>query len=43
MHFIAKNGYNPVDAIVSAIEETWGQEPVREVRFPVLLRVGLIM
>jgi ubiquinone/menaquinone biosynthesis C-methylase UbiE len=42
-NFIAKNGYNPVDAIVPAIEEAWGPEPTMEVRFPVLLRVGLVM
>jgi len=38
-HFTAKEGYNPVNLIVPIIKQNWGDEPVREVRFPVFLRV----
>lgn len=41
-HFIAKNGYNPVESILPAIGENWGDQELREVRFPVLLRIGRV-
>lgn len=39
-HFIKKNGYNPVDTLRDEIEPHWGNAPVREVKFPVLIRIG---
>ena len=41
-HFIKQNGYNPVDKIYSSIEQYWGKERIREVCFPLLLRIGLV-
>lgn len=41
-HFIKQNGYNPVDKLQSEIEQIWGNEQTKEVRFPLLLRIGQI-
>ncbi|AXP81918.1 Methyltransferase domain protein [Mariniflexile rhizosphaerae] len=41
-HFIKKNGFNPTDQLRSDIEKNWGFELRREVRFPLLLRMGIV-
>ncbi|MBK7850764.1 MAG: methyltransferase domain-containing protein [Bacteroidetes bacterium] len=41
-HFISKNNYNPLDALMKEIEILWGDSKEREVRFPLLLRIGKI-
>lgn len=41
-HFSKQNGYNPVDKLQSEIESLWGHEGAKEVRFPLLVRVGRI-
>jgi hypothetical protein len=41
-HFIKKNGFNPIDELRTDIEKNWGFELKREVRFPLLLRMGII-
>lgn len=42
-HFIRHNGYNPVEKLIPAIAEQWGGIQVREVHFPLLLRMGKII
>lgn len=42
-HFIKQNGYNPVDQFISAMEEIWGKSETKQVRFPLLLRIGQIV
>ncbi len=41
-HFINGNGYNPVDGLKTELKQAWGEAQVREVRFPLLLRVGKV-
>lgn len=41
-HFIKQNNYNPVDKLQKDIEQLWGNEPIKQVQFPLLLRVGRI-
>lgn len=41
-HFIAQNGYNPVDKLRNEIEQYWNEKETKEVRFPLLLRIGRI-
>lgn len=41
-HFIKQNGYNPIDKLTKDIEKYWGQQMTREVRFPLLLKIGRI-
>lgn len=41
-HFIKQNNYNPVDKLQKDIEQLWGNEPIKQVHFPLLLRVGRI-
>ncbi|MGV3504734.1 MAG: class I SAM-dependent methyltransferase [Adhaeribacter sp.] len=41
-HFIKQNGYNPVDKLQPEIEKHWNKEEEKEVRFPLLLRIGKI-
>ncbi|MFI0430133.1 hypothetical protein [Mariniflexile sp. HMF6888] len=41
-HFIKKNGFDPTDELRSDIEKNWGFELKREVRFPLLLKIGII-
>lgn len=41
-HFIKQEGYNPVDQLQNKIEPLWGKEKIREVKFPLLLRLGQI-
>lgn len=41
-HFIKQNGYNPVDKLQNEIERYWRNGEVKEVIFPLLLRVGKI-
>ena len=40
--FIQHRGYNPVDALQRALAPHWGGESTREVRFPLLLRIGQV-
>ena len=39
-HFIRKKGYNPIDKLQNVIKQYWKNEEKKEVKFPVLLRVG---
>ena len=41
-HFIKQNGYNPVDQLGVEINQHWGNDPIRNVRFPLLLRMGKV-
>lgn len=41
-HFIRENEYNPVDKLRPEIEKLWGDEQIKQVRFPLLLRIGRI-
>lgn len=41
-HFIRQNNYNPIDKLRPQIEQLWGNEPTRQVCFPLLLRIGRI-
>lgn len=42
-HFTRQKGYNPVDKLQLEIGKHWGNAPIREVRFPLLLRTGQII
>ena len=42
-HFIKQNGFNPVDNCISAMEKAWGNKETRQIRFPLILRVGQIV
>ena len=41
-HFTAKNGFNPVSKLQHDIEQLWNDTVTKEVRFPLLLRIGKI-
>ena len=41
-HFIKQNGYNPVDQLGVEINQHWGNDPIRNVKFPLLLRMGKV-
>jgi ubiquinone/menaquinone biosynthesis C-methylase UbiE len=41
-HFIRQNKYNPIDQLQSEIEQLWDGEQTKQVRFPLLLRIGQI-
>ena len=41
-HFIKQNGFNPVDQLQRNLEKHWPAEEVKEVCFPLLLRIGRI-
>lgn len=39
-NFIKANNYNPVDNIFDKLKEAWGNDMIKEVKFPILLIVG---
>lgn len=39
-HFIRENGYNPVNRLEEEVRALWGENAMRAVEFPVLLRLG---
>lgn len=41
-HFIRQNNYNPVEKLQKDIEPLWGNEQIKRVHFPLLLRAGRI-
>ena len=41
-HFIKQNGFNPIDQLQLEIEPLWGKEQIRQIHFPILLRIGRI-
>ncbi len=41
-HFIKQNSYNPTDKLQKNIEQLWNNEQTKQVRFPLLLRIGRI-
>ncbi len=41
-HFARENGFSPIDELRADIEELWGGEQVREVRFPLFVRMGRV-
>jgi ubiquinone/menaquinone biosynthesis C-methylase UbiE len=40
--FLKSNAYNPVPEFIKSIEHLWNTEEVKEVRFPVFVKVGLV-
>lgn len=42
-HFIKQNNFNPIDKLQKEIEQLWGNEQTKEVRFPLLLRIGRVI
>ena len=42
-HFIAANGYDPVEELSDELTAAWGSQPERVVDFPLLLRIGRIL
>lgn len=42
-HFIKHNNYNPIDKLQKDIEQLWGNEQTKQIRFPLLLRIGRIV
>ena len=41
-HFIKQNNYNPIGKLQKDIEQLWGNKQIRQVHFPLLLRIGRI-
>ncbi len=41
-HYQQKNGNNPLELIEQDLKKAWGEQENREVRFPLILRVGKI-
>lgn len=41
-HFIKQNNYNPIDSLQKDIEKLWNNEQTKQIRFPIILRVGRI-
>lgn len=41
-HFIKQNAYDPLENIRSELKQLWGNEEIKVVRFPLLLRLGQI-
>lgn len=41
-HFIRENGTDPVGALITELEPHWPAEELKEVRFPILLRIGRV-
>ncbi|MBO9617703.1 MAG: class I SAM-dependent methyltransferase [Niabella sp.] len=41
-HFIRQNGYNPVEKLHAELKQLWNDGAKKEVRFPLLLRIGRI-
>lgn len=41
-HFIREDEYNPVDKLQPEIKKLWGNQKIRQIRFPLLLRIGRI-
>jgi ubiquinone/menaquinone biosynthesis C-methylase UbiE len=41
-HFFKQNGYNPIDKLQSEFELYWNKDEIKEVKFPLLLRIGKI-
>lgn len=39
-HFIRQNNYNPVDKLHMEIQQRWNTSAVKEIAFPLLLRIG---
>lgn len=39
-HFIKQNEYNPIDKLQAEIGKYWSKEETKEVKFPLLLRIG---
>lgn len=42
-HYIKKNESNPVDNLEIEIKQAWGKDQVKEVNFPIFLKVGRII
>lgn len=41
-HYIKQNNENPVEALKTQLEKHWKKEEVKEVSFPILLRLGML-
>jgi len=39
-HYIRQNNTNPVDLVYESLYEKWGNQAIKNVNFPILLRVG---
>lgn len=42
-HYIKQNGNNPVDKLQSRLKQQWKNDEIKEVCFPLLLRIGQII
>ena len=41
-HFTKQNGFNPVENLQAELQKVWNEDEIKEVRFPLLLRIGKI-
>lgn len=41
-HFVKANGYNPVEGLIGEIRDFWKPNEVKQVCFPILLRIGKV-
>lgn len=41
-HFIKQNKYNPIDKLQIEIEQFWDNDQIKQIHFPLLLRIGRI-
>ncbi len=41
-HFVKANGYNPVEGLIGEISNFWKPNKVKQVCFPILLRIGKV-
>lgn len=39
-HYIKANGSNPLDLVMADLEQAWGADEEKEIRFPIILKVG---
>ena len=42
-HFIKVNNQNPVELVYNDLKKTWNTGSVKEVKFPILLRIGKVI
>lgn len=42
-HFIKQHNHNPIDKLQKDLAQRWGNEQTKQVRFPLLLRIGRVL
>jgi Methylase involved in ubiquinone/menaquinone biosynthesis len=42
-HYIKKNNSNPLDLVYNHLKNAWGDQEFKQIRFPILLRVGMVL